>query len=120
MPIFEFTCNTCNNNRRFSALVGVVANAAPPQCPRCGGTDLKKSVSRFARVRSEDESLDSLAEQADGMDMNDPKSVRRLMKEMAGEMGEDLDGDELEQMMDESMDEDAPGGADAAADDMGL
>ncbi len=35
MPIFEFSCNTCS--RKFSALVGVVASAQPPQCPKCGG-----------------------------------------------------------------------------------
>ena len=103
MPIFEYTCNTCNTGRRFSALVGVVANAAPPHCPRCGGTDIKKAISRFARLRSEDESLDAFAEQTDGMDMDDPKAVRRLVKEMASEMGDDVSSDELEQMVEEEM-----------------
>lgn len=114
MPIFEFTCNTCNNQRKFSVLVGVVANAAPPVCPRCGGTDLKKAVSRFARVRSEDDALDSLADRADQADMDDPRTMSRFMKEMASEMGED--GDDFEQMMDEAMDEEAIG-EDAAGGD---
>jgi putative FmdB family regulatory protein len=108
MPIFEFTCNTCNTGRRFSALVGVVADAAPPTCPKCGGTDLKKAVSRFARLRSEDEAIDSLAERADSLDEDDPKAMRALMKEMAGEMGEDAD--DLDELMDEAMDEDTSGG----------
>lgn len=111
MPIFEFTCNTCNTGRRFSALVGVVAEASRPACPTCGGTDLKKQVSRFARVRSEDETMDSLADKADGTDMEDPRAMRRFMKEMAGEMGEDMEGEDFEQMMEEAMEEEAGGGA---------
>ena len=113
MPVFEFTCNTCNNNRKFSVLVGVVANTAPPVCPRCGGTDLKKAVSRFARVRSEDEALDALADRADTADMDDPATMRRFMKEMASEMGEDAD--EFEQMMEETGDDE---NAAAAGDDL--
>lgn len=108
MPIFEFVCNDCR--RRFSALVGVVANAEPPACPRCGSANLQKLVSRFARVRSEDEALDSLADAADSADLEDPRALRRFMKEMSGAMGEDADGEDFEQMMDEAMDEEAPSG----------
>lgn len=114
MPIFEFTCNTCGNNRKFSVLVGVVADAAAPGCPRCGGTDLKKAVSRFARLRSEDDALDSLADRADQADLDDPRTMHRFMKEMASEMGED--GEDLEEMLDESIGEDA---ADGGGDDPG-
>jgi putative FmdB family regulatory protein len=113
MPIFEFTCNACATGRKFSALVGVVATAAPPACPKCGSTDVRKLVSRFARVRSEDDALDALADQADGMDMDDPKAVRRLMRDMAGEMGDDMDADEFEALMEDAADAEG-GSADAA------
>ncbi len=33
-----------------------------------------------------------------GLDENDPQSMARWMKTMAGEMGEDLDGDMMEEM----------------------
>ena len=113
MPIFEFTCNTCGDKqRKFPVLVGVVADAAPPACPRCSGTDLKKAVSRFARVRSEDDALDALADRADTADMDDPATMRRFMKEMASEMGEDADGEDMEQLLDEAMDEEAAAGDD--------
>jgi hypothetical protein len=66
-------------------------------------------VSRFARVRSEDEALDALADRADTADMDDPVTMRRFMKEMASEMGEDAD--DFEQMMEEGGDDEdaAPG-----------
>lgn len=115
MPIFEFICNTCATSRRFSALVGVVADSAPPRCPKCGGTDLTKAVSRFARLRSGDDTLDSLAEQADTLDENDPKAMRRLLYEMAGEMGEDGDTGDVEEMMDAAMEEVAADGAETFA-----
>ena len=114
MPIFEFQCNACS--RKFSALVGVVADAQPPACPKCGRRDLKKLVSRFARVRSEDEAMDALADRADSADLEDPREMRRLMKEMAGEMGEDMEWEEFEQMMEEAMEEEAGGEAGGGGD----
>lgn len=92
MPIFEFVCEECH--KRFSALVGVVANPRPPACPRCGGVNLTKRVSRFARLRSEDETLEDLADETKYGDIeNDPKAMRRWVREMSKAMDEDLDED---------------------------
>jgi putative FmdB family regulatory protein len=99
MPIYEFVCAQCK--RKFRKLVGVVANATPLQCPRCQSTELNRQISRFARVRSEDESLESLADEMESLgDSDDPKAMRRLMREMGREMGEDLD-EEFDMMMEE-------------------
>lgn len=102
MPLFEYRCQSCR--KRFTVLSGVVAADDPVACPRCAGTDAKRLISRFARVRSEDEMLDSLADSADlsGIDENDPASVARFMKKMGSEMGEDL-GDDFEEAMAEEM-----------------
>ena len=103
MPIFEFTCNSCE--RRFSALVGVVANPKQTACPRCGGTNLTKLVSRFARVRSEDDALESLGDESVYGDVeNDPKAMRRWVKDMSAAMDEDLDED-----MEAALEEEATG-----------
>ncbi|HZT41476.1 MAG TPA: zinc ribbon domain-containing protein [Chthonomonadaceae bacterium] len=99
MPIYEFVCAQCR--RRFRKLVGVVANPAPLECPHCRSTDLRKQISRFASLRSEDEALDSLANEMEALgDTEDPRALKRLMRAMGDEMGEDLD-DEFEQMMEE-------------------
>ena len=101
MPIFEFACNDCTLGR-FSELVGVLASPTPVQCPRCKSHNVKKLVSRFARIRSTDEALDSLAELADRVDENDPKSMRRLMNEVAHGMGDELTGDDVEELLETS------------------
>jgi putative FmdB family regulatory protein len=99
MPIYEFVCTECH--RKFRKLVGVIAEPTPLQCPRCQSTEVNRQISRFARVRSEDESLDSLSDEMETMgDSDDPKVLRRLMREMGSAVGEDL-GDEFEQMMEE-------------------
>ena len=40
MPIFEYRCQDCQ--RRFTALVGVVAGNPAAACPRCGSADIRK------------------------------------------------------------------------------
>lgn len=108
MPIFEYTCNACRL-KRFSALVGVSASATPPHCPRCKSADLTKLVSRFARLRSDDEAVDALVDAADNTDMEDPQALRRLARDMASEMGESGDIDDFDRLMDEGAG-DAPDG----------
>lgn len=101
MPIFEYRCESCG--RPFSALVGVVANPKPTACPRCGSTSLEKQVSRFARLRSEDETLENLTDESQFGDIeNDPKAMRKWVKEMSAAMDEDMEED-FEAAMDEEM-----------------
>jgi putative FmdB family regulatory protein len=118
MPIYEYRCKSCS--RRFSVLVGVVASSDAVACPRCASTDAARMISRFARVRSEDEIMDGLADSSDlsNVDENDPGSVARFMRKMGSEMGEDL-GDDFEEAMAEEMGAaDSEGGGEPALGDM--
>jgi putative FmdB family regulatory protein len=106
MPLYEYTCDSCH--RKFSWLVGVVADPTPPTCDRCGATHVqRKEVNRFARIRSEEQALDALSDPDSVGDLEDPRAARRWAKEMGKEMGEDL-GDDFEEYLDaaESEDED--------------
>ncbi len=115
MPIYEFVCAQCK--RKFRKLIGVVAQTGPLECPRCQSTELNRQISRFSRVRNEDDTLDSLADEMESMgDTEDPKALRRMMKQVSGAMGEDLD-DEFEQMMEEETSGET-GSSDADADGM--
>ena len=113
MPIYEYDCADCR--RRVSLLVMRISNPEPPRCPRCGGERLTRLMSRFARLRSDDDRLDSLADpsQLGNLDEDDPKSVARFMKKMGGELGEDA-GEDWGQMVDEAMEEEAGGESPAA------
>jgi putative FmdB family regulatory protein len=119
VPIYEYDCADCR--RRVSLLVMRITNPEPARCPRCGGERLTRLMSRFSRLRSEDERLDSLADpsQFGGLDEEDPRSVARFMKKMGSEMGEDV-GEDWDQMVDEAVEEEGgggPGGADSGGAD---
>jgi putative FmdB family regulatory protein len=102
VPIYEYECQGCH--RRLSFLVRSMAHAASLACTRCGSTELSRLMSRFATIKSEDDRLDSLADDASfgDVDENDPKSMARFMKKMGQEMGEDV-GDDVEAAMEDAM-----------------
>jgi len=79
MPIYEYRCHDCQRRvsifwRSFSDLEG---ENAVPHCPRCGGTNLTRLVSRVAVLRSEESRLDDLTDPGmlAGLDEEDPKEV---------------------------------------------
>src|SRR4029434_6150857 len=86
MPIYECLCLNCK--KPFSFLVGVVADSGEPQCTRCGGKKLRKLISRVARVRSKESSLEDLADPSKLGDMDDPKAMARWAKEMGKSMAD--------------------------------
>ena len=92
MPIYEYGCYDCRKRvnvffRSFSEV-----ERKTPVCPRCGGENIKRLVSRVAFVRSEESRMESLADPANlaNFDENDPKSLAKLMRQMGNEAGEDL------------------------------
>jgi putative FmdB family regulatory protein len=112
MPIYEYECVDCR--RRVSLLIRTLSAAAAPACPRCGGVNLTRLMSRFATVKSEDARLESLADSGSlgDLDENDPGSVARFMKKMGREFGDDM-GDDFESAVDEAMTEGEGGGPEA-------
>jgi len=108
MPIYEYTCPNCNG--RFQKLTQGFGTPSNLECPRCGNPDVRKAVSRFAVMQSEEARIESLADPSalGGLDENDPASVARWAKKMGKELGEDL-GDDWDQMVDEMLDEEMSG-----------
>ncbi|HIE38891.1 MAG TPA: zinc ribbon domain-containing protein [Anaerolineales bacterium] len=101
MPIYEYRCLDCR--RRVSILWRSFSEAEgeEPVCPHCGGTNLTRLVSRVRVVRSEGSRLEDLADSSflSDFDENDPRSMARLMRRMADEVGEGL-GPEFEEVVD--------------------
>jgi putative FmdB family regulatory protein len=100
MPIYEYLCLNCKKS--FAFLIGVVADSGEPRCTRCGGKKLRKLISRVARVRSKESSLEDLADPSKLGDMDDPKAMARWAKEM-GKSVADETGEELPEDFDEMM-----------------
>ena len=104
MPLFEYSCRACG--KQFTFLSGVVIDNCAPRCPRCDSTQLAKLMSRFARGRSDDARMDSLAERMENSDLDDASTLRRLAqeagREMSAESGSDLSG-EVEQLLESEL-----------------
>ena len=99
MPIYEYRCESCR--RYHQQLVLSLASYQTPPCPSCGQNTLRKLVSRFAVMRSEESRLDDLADPSSfgDLDENDPRSVARWARKMGDSLGEDL-GPEFDEMVD--------------------
>ena len=109
MPIYEYLCLNCN--KPFSFLVGVIADSEKPHCTHCGGKKLRKLISRVARVRSKESSLEHLADPSKLGDMDDPKAMARWAKEMGKGMADET-GEELPEDFDQMMEGGLPGEGD--------
>lgn len=100
MPIYEYRCQGCK--RRVSIFWRTYSDAesGAPVCPRCGGTDLTRLVSRVRVLRSEESRLDDAPDLGDlpDFDESDPKSMGRWMRKMSAETGEDL-GPEFDEVV---------------------
>jgi putative FmdB family regulatory protein len=112
MPIYEYRCDSCQ--RKTSVLTLRVSETVEPTCRHCGGRAMHRLMSRFATLKSEDARLDALADPGalGDVDESDPKSMARWMRRMGKELGEDVAGDDFDEMVDEM---EAGGGLDDAA-----
>jgi len=114
MPIYEYRCRKCQ--KRFSVLTLRVSEKPEPQCDKCGSHSADRLLSRFAMPKSDEARMESLADPSNlgGLDESDPKSVTRWMRKMGKEMGEEVGGENFDQMMDEVETGDAGDGEDGA------
>lgn len=96
MPLFDYKCADCG--QRFSLLLGVVAEPQSEKCPACRSLSIHRLISRFARLRSDDELIDSIADPSVIGDLEDPKQLGSWMKRVGREMGEDL-GDDFDEVL---------------------
>ena len=111
MPIYEYRCESCRKVSEFLLLS--LSSPFTPVCPRCGGTDMERVLSRVRVRLSEETRMERLADPhrwgglAD-VDENDPTSMARVMRQMGPHlqeaMGEDYPG-EIDQMIEEAMEE---------------
>jgi len=103
MPIYEYYCYDCRKIREL--ITFRVSQEIETKCPQCGGTRMKKLISR-ARVKlSEETRLERLADPSKwgDFDENDPRSMAKMIKKMGSEIGEDFDPAEVDQALEETL-----------------
>lgn len=91
MPDYDFRCRECE--KTFTVTFARVNDVddADPRCPACGAGSPRRLIRRVAILTDEDTRMERLLDPARlaGVDENDPHEMGRLMREMAGELGED-------------------------------
>jgi putative regulatory protein, FmdB family len=93
MPTYEFRCQKCH--KRFERSISYADyDTAVITCPHCGAAEVSRLISR---VRVAHNSLQRMADLADPTNMSqledDPRALGRTMREMQGELGEDMGGE---------------------------
>jgi putative FmdB family regulatory protein len=97
MPIYEFYCERCNTIFNFYSKTS--NTSTQPLCPRCKEVKLRRFLSSFSVLRqgSEDKSHDALpfderamekafgalAQEAEGIDENDPRQAAHVMRRLS-------------------------------------
>ena len=118
MPTYEFRCQQCK--KRFDRVIsysdyGTVAVS----CPHCGSTSVTRLIGRVRLARN---SMQHLADLADPANLDqigeDPRALGRAMKEMQGEMGEEMGG-EFDEVVDRLEKGQSPEEIDQAFPDLG-
>jgi putative FmdB family regulatory protein len=109
MPIYEYRCQACG--KKSEIITFRVSEEVSPTCQHCGGQDLNRMMSRVRVRLSEETRLERLADPSrlGGLDENDPKSMARWMKTMTQEMGDDFEGEDVDAMIEEAMEEESQG-----------
>ena len=92
MPIYEYRCRSCE--KQFQYLIIKRGEEAGLECPRCGGRELKRLISRVAYHASEQERLDAFDPTAHRPDSfyRDSRNIGLHAKKRARQMGVDLGG----------------------------
>ena len=111
MPIYEYRCADCK--RKVSLFFGSFSVAESRtasgeiECPRCGGKNLSRLISRANIGRGATDSGgdygdmdDGMGGMFDGMNEDDPRAIARWARRMKDTMGDEVDmGPEFDQAL---------------------
>lgn len=122
MPTYEYRCNNCQRKVTLFYKTYAEYDSAEHRCPRCGGADLTRLISRVAVQRPSSvarmmsgEGDDSAF---DGLDDMDSRSMGRMLREMSAETGEEM-GPEFDEVVNRLERGDDPEEIEASMPDMG-
>lgn len=99
MPTYQYRCKDCH--RRFEIFMTYSEyGSRPVNCTHCGSDEVERRIGRIRIARSEESRLENLADPSklEGLE-DDPRALGRMMREMSGELGEDM-GPEFDEVID--------------------
>jgi putative FmdB family regulatory protein len=98
MPSYEYRCLNCR--RRFEIFLSYKEyGARPVTCPHCKSDRVQRRIGRIRVAKSEESRLENMADPSSlaGLE-DDPRSLGRMMRQMSGEMGEEM-GPEFDEVV---------------------
>ena len=90
MPSYEYRCLNCR--RRFEVFMAYKDfGTRPVVCPHCKSDKVQRRIGRIRVAKSEESRLESMADPdaLAGLE-DDPRALGRMMRQMSGELGEDI------------------------------
>ena len=98
MPFYEYRCLDCR--RKFDLFMSYSDYGAKQVvCKYCQSQKVQRLINKVRFARSDESRLDSLADPSSlaGLE-DDPKSLGKMMRQMSGEVGEDM-GPEFDEVV---------------------
>ncbi|MBM4410456.1 MAG: zinc ribbon domain-containing protein [Chloroflexi bacterium] len=108
MPIYEYRCEECA--KLSSILVRSPKSAAAPVCQHCGGTRLKKVMSRVVRLRTHGDVTQEYGIPRPGEPYSDPRQIGTWVERRFESYGMEVP-EETRRMIDAARDGELPGPA---------
>lgn len=99
MPVYPYTCLNCK--KRFEITLSYSEYGTKTvHCPHCSSDQVQRRIGRVRIARSEESRIESMADPSSlaGLE-DDPKALGRMMRQMSGEMGEEM-GPEFDEVVD--------------------
>lgn len=98
MPSYEYRCLNCR--RRFEIFLSYQEyGARKVTCPHCQSENVRRRIGRIRVAKSEESRLENMADPSSlaGLE-DDPRALGRMMRQMSGELGEDV-GPEFDEVV---------------------
>lgn len=90
MPTYDYTCIDCR--KRFDVFLTYQEYGVKPvTCAHCGSSNFRRRAPRVRILKSDEARLAKLADPSMLANIDDnPQALGRMMRQMGGEMGEEL------------------------------
>ncbi|MCK9487449.1 MAG: zinc ribbon domain-containing protein [Dehalococcoidia bacterium] len=105
MPIYEYRCEACG--RISNVFVRSVRAKVAATCEHCGGTDLKRLMSRVGRVKSTQDVVDEYGAPRTGEGYRDPRQIGHWVEQRFQDYGMEVPA-ETREMIDRAREGDLP------------